>query len=157
MSRAGGLYVGSPAPVDGSALLLEALALFPGAQIRVVRAGERHAPQRAAAMSRAAYLVLTPHGGAEAVRTLAEAFAHALPVIAPREAPCLALVEPGRNGLVYEPGSARALARRLAWAEAFPERMRQMGECARADYRARFIGHWSYPTLFGERRRSARV
>jgi hypothetical protein len=35
--------------------------------------------------------------------------------------------------------------------------MRQMGECARADYEARFIATWSYPTLFGERRRSARI
>ncbi len=157
MSRAGGLYVGELAPIDGSAVLVEALALFPGAQIRAVPAGEAHAPQRAAAMRRAAYLVLTPHSAAEAARTLAEAFAHALPVIAPREARCLALVEPGRNGLVYEPGSARELARRLAWAEAFPERMRQIGECARADYRARFIDEWSYPTLFGERRHSTRV
>jgi hypothetical protein len=34
--------------------------------------------------------------------------------------------------------------------------MRQMGECAKADYRARFITNWSYPSLFGERRRAAR-
>jgi hypothetical protein len=31
---------------------------------------------------------------------------------------------------------------RLAWAS---ERMRQMGECAKADYHARFVAHWSYP------------
>ncbi|MBV9361809.1 MAG: hypothetical protein JO292_10500, partial [Betaproteobacteria bacterium] len=67
------------------------------------------------------------------------------------------LVEPGRNGLLFEPGSARDLARHLMWAEAFPEKMRQMGECARADYLARFISRWSYPKLFGERRRSARA
>ena len=66
-------------------------------------------------------------------------------------------IEPGRNGLLFEPGSARELARELMWAEAFPEKVRQMGECARADYLARFISHWSYPTLFGERRRSARA
>ena len=34
------------------------------------------------------------------------------------------------------------LARRLAWAEAFPEKMRQMAECAQADYQARFVAHW---------------
>lgn len=157
MNRAGGLYVGELAPIDGSALLIEALALFPGAQIRAVQAGEQHAAVRAAAMRRAAYLILTPHREASVERTLAEAFAHGLPVIAPRESACRERVEPGRNGLLYEPGSARELARRLAWAEAFPERMRQMGECARADYRARFIADWSYPKLFGERRRSARV
>jgi glycosyltransferase involved in cell wall biosynthesis len=90
-------------------------------------------------------------------RALIEAFANALPVIAPRDGACLELVEPGRNGLVFEPRSARSLARRLAWAEAFPERMRQMGECAKADYQARFVAHWSYPRLFGERRRAVRV
>ena len=48
------------------------------------------------------------------------------------------------------------LARKLAWAEAFPERMRRMGECAKADYKARFLPHWSHPRLFGERRRLPR-
>ena len=37
------------------------------------------------------------------------------------------------------------------------QKVRQMGECARADYLARFISRWSYPKLFGERRRSARA
>ena len=90
-------------------------------------------------------------------RPLVEAFANAVPVIASRVGALAELIEPGRNGLLFEPGSARDLARRLAWAEAFPEKMRQMGECARADYLARFIPEWSHQTLFGERRRSARI
>lgn len=155
-ARAGGLHVGSLAPINGSAVLAEALSLFPGARIQAIGAGAEHAARRASAMARAAYLVVTPHEAAEVERTLAEAFAHGLPAIAPREGACLELIEPGRNGLLYAPGSARELARRLAWAEAFPERMRQMGECAKADYRARFITNWSYPSLFGERRRAAR-
>ncbi len=157
VSRSGGLYVGELAPVDGAAVLVEALALFPAARIEVLPQGEPHAALRAKAMARAAYVVITPHREDGTERTLAEAFAQGRPVIAPREGLCVELVEPGRNGLLYEPGSARDLARRLAWAEAFPERMRQMGECARADYLARFISQWSYPKLFGERRRSARL
>ncbi|HEY6864141.1 MAG TPA: glycosyltransferase [Burkholderiales bacterium] len=156
MNRSGGLYVGELAPIDGSAVLVEALSLFPGARIQALPSGEAHAAQRARAMERSAYLVVAPHDG-DLQRTLAEAFAQGLAVIAPHEGACAELVEPGRNGLHYEPGSPRDLARRLAWAEAFPERMLQMGECARADYLARFISHWSYPKLFGERRRSARV
>ena len=155
-SKSGGLYVGELAPVDGAAVLVEALSLFPGARIRVLPQGEPHAALRARAMARAAYVVMTPHRE-NAERELAEAFAQGLAVIAPREGGCAELVEPGRNGLLYEPASPRDLARRLAWAEAFPERMRQMGECARADYLARFISQWSYPKLFGERRRSARI
>ena len=157
MSRSGGLYIGELEPIDGAAVLVQALALFPGARLEVVPAGEAHRAQRARAMARAAYLVVAAHDEDEAERTLAEAFAQGVAVIAPREGVCAERVEPGRNGLLYEPGSARELARRLAWAEAFPERMREMGQCARADYRARFIADWSYPTLFGERRRSARA
>lgn len=103
------------------------------------------------------YVVLAPHGGAEALRALLRAFAQGLAVIAPDEGVCADVVEPGRNGLLYAPASPRELARRLAWAEAFPERMRDMGQRARADYRARFIADWSYPKLFGERRRAARA
>ncbi len=156
-ARSGGLYVGELAPIDGAAVLVEALALFPAARIEVLPQGERHAGRRAKAMARAAYVVITAHREDDVERTLAEAFAQGLPVIAPSEGICAELVEAGRNGLLYEPASSRELARRLAWAEAFPERMHQMGECARADYLARFISRWSYPRLFGERRRSARL
>ena len=156
MNRSGGLYVGELSGIDGSALLLEALGLFPGARIEPAGAGPEYAKRRAPAMARAAYLVI-PRVHDDSARILVEAFASGLPVIGADEGACAELVEPWRNGLLFVPGSARELARRLAWAEAFPERMRQMGECARADYRARFVGHWSYPTLFGERRRAARA
>jgi glycosyltransferase involved in cell wall biosynthesis len=156
MNRSGGLYVGRLAPIDGAALLLDALSLFRGARIEVVGAGLHHAAARRHAMARAAYLVL-PEGGGETPRALVEAFANGVPVIAARQGACAELIEPGRNGLLFALGSARDLARRLAWAEAFPERMRQMGDCAKADYQARFVAHWSYTSLFGERRRSARA
>jgi glycosyltransferase involved in cell wall biosynthesis len=107
-------------------------------------------------MRRAAYLVLPSLSYEPLPRPLVEAFANGLPVIASRLGSLADLVEPGRNGLLFEPGSARELARRLAWAEAFPEKMRQMGECAKADYEARFIADWGYQKLYGERRRHAR-
>jgi glycosyltransferase involved in cell wall biosynthesis len=85
------------------------------------------------------------------------AFAEGLPVIASRIPILAEHVDAGRNGLLFEPGSPRELARRLAWAEAFPEKMRQMGECAQADYQARFVAHWNWQRLYGERRRQARL
>jgi glycosyltransferase involved in cell wall biosynthesis len=106
---------------------------------------------------RPAYRILQSASGEPFPRGLMEAFAEGVAVIASREGAHAELIDPGRNGLLFEPGSAADLARKIAWAEAFPEKMRQMGECARADYRARFIAQWSYPTLFGERRRSARL
>lgn len=80
-----------------------------------------------------------------------------MPVIASCVGALAEVVQPGRNGLLFETGSARDLARRLAWAAAFPDKMRQMGECAKADYQAHFLADWGYQKLFGERRRAARI
>jgi glycosyltransferase involved in cell wall biosynthesis len=171
--RNGGLFVGRLVAESGLGTLLEALDLFPGARVDVVgtgpeekrlamhphvrllgRIGQAEVQER---MRRAAYLVLPSLSYEPLPKPLIEAYANALPVIASRLGTLADLVEPGRNGLLFEPGSGRDLARRLAWAEAFPEKMRQMGECARADYDARFVADWSHQKLFGERRRAARA
>jgi glycosyltransferase involved in cell wall biosynthesis len=172
-ARAGGLYVGRLTTEHGTGTLAEALDLFPGARITLIGTGadearlSRHAcihvlgragPAEVQERMRAAAYLVLPSLSYEAVpRPLVEAFANELPVIASRIGRLAEIVEPGRNGLLFEPGSARDLARRLAWAEAFPEKMRQMGECAKADYLARFLADWGYQRLFGERRRAARV
>jgi glycosyltransferase involved in cell wall biosynthesis len=171
--RSGGLFVGRLVAENGVGTLLEALDLFPGARIDIIGAGPED--RRLAAhvrvrvlgrvgpgevqerMRTAAYLVMPSLSYEAMPRPLVEAFANGLPVIASRLGALADLIEPGRNGLLFEPGSARELARRLAWAEAFPEKMRQMGQCAKADYQARFLADWSYQRLFGERRRSARA
>jgi glycosyltransferase involved in cell wall biosynthesis len=171
--RTGGLFVGPLVAESGISTLVEALDLFPGARIDVIGVGSERArieghprarylgaPAHAdvqARMRRAAYLIMPSLSYEAAPRPLVEAYAHALPVIASRLGALAELVEPGRNGLLFEPGSARDLARRLAWAEAFPEKMRQMGECARADYETRFVAEWGWQKLYGERRRNARV
>ncbi|MFN2644906.1 MAG: glycosyltransferase [Burkholderiales bacterium] len=166
--RSGGVVLGAE---SGLELLVQALAHFPGAEIELVGDGSpnaaRHAQLRHAGplegdalqarLERAAYLVVPAWGDESRPRALIDAFANGLAVIAPEEGAALELIEPGRNGLLFTAGSARELARRLAWAEAFPEKIRQMGECARADYLARFIADWSYQKLYGERRRYARV
>ncbi|MEA3194473.1 MAG: hypothetical protein QOD26_2806 [Betaproteobacteria bacterium] len=172
-ARSGGLFVGSLVVESGIATLAEALDLFPGARIEVIGIGpersriEAHPRVRylgaathadaQSRMRRAAYLVMPSLSYEATPRALVEAFAHGLPVIASRLGALADLVEPGRNGLLFEAGSARDLARRLAWAEAFPEKMRQMGLCARADYEARFVAEWGWQKLYGERRRSARA
>lgn len=168
-----GLFVGSLVAESGIATLVEALDLFPGARIEVIGAGPeekrlagnpqvrvlgRVGPAEVQErMQAASYLVLPSLSYDTMPRPLVEAFSNRLPVIASRIGLLAEVIEPGRNGLLFEPGSGRDLARRLAWAEAFPEKMRQMGQCARADYEARFIADWSYQRLFGERRRVARV
>ena len=172
-ARSGGLFVGRLVAESGIGTLLEALDLFGGARVDVIGAGPedrrleanprirllgRVGPSQVQERMRsAAYLVMPTLAYEPMPRPLVEAFANGLPVIASRIGALADLVEPGRNGLLFAPGSARDLARRLAWAEAFPEKMRQMGECARADYQARFLADWSYQRLFGERRKSARL
>lgn len=155
--RAGGIYVGELTPEAGIGVLREALHLFPGAQIAIIAPGALEGEALQARLERAAYLVLAAPCAEPMPRRVIEGFANGLAVIAADEGTATELIEPGRNGLLFESGSPRDLARRLAWAEAFPEKMRQMGECARADYLARFIGDWSYQRLFGERRRTARL
>ena len=148
--RRGGLFVGSLSDDDGADTLLEAINLFPGARIAVIDRGDRER------MSKAAYLVVP--GIHESIpREVIEAFAQGLPVIAARAGMLEELIDPRRNGLLFEPHSARDLARKLAWAEAFPEKIEQLGLWAKGDYQARFIEHWSYQRLFGERRRIARL
>jgi glycosyltransferase involved in cell wall biosynthesis len=172
-ARSGGLFIGRLIAESGIGTLVEALDLYPGARLDVVGAGPEEArlaghprvrllgrigPAEVQERMRGAAYLLLPSLSYEALpRPLVEAFANGLPVIASRLGRLAEIVEPGRNGLLFEPGSARDLARRLAWAEAFPEKMRQMGECAKADYQARFLADWSYQRLFGERRRVARV
>jgi glycosyltransferase involved in cell wall biosynthesis len=171
-SRSGGLFVGRLTSEAGVGILLEALDLYPGARIDVIGAGPEEPRQRLHShvrflgrvptdelqrrMRGAAYLVLPSLGYDAQPQALVQAFAVGLPVIASRLGNLAELVEPGRNGLLFEPGSARELARRLAWAEAFPEKMRQMGECAQADYHARFVADWNWQRLYGERRRQSR-
>jgi glycosyltransferase involved in cell wall biosynthesis len=155
--RSGGLFVGSQTIESGIATLVEALEIFPGARVEVISLGAGKRADVHAKMRRAAYLIMPSLAYERMPRALVEAFAHGLPVIASRLGALAELVEPGRNGLLFEPGSARDLARRLAWAEAFPEKMRQMGLCARADYEARFVAEWGWQKLYGERRRSARA
>jgi len=171
-ARSGGLFVGRLVAEAGVGILLDALDLYPGALVDVVGAGpeaarlRRHPHVRLlgrvaseelrSRIQRCAYLVLPSLSHDAEPQALIMAFAEGVPVIASRLAVFAELVEPGRNGLLFEPGSARELARRLAWAEAFPEKMRQMGECAQADYQARFVADWSWQRLYGERRRQAR-
>jgi glycosyltransferase involved in cell wall biosynthesis len=152
--RSGGLFAGPLTHEAGVGVLAEALDLFPAARIEVV--GLLPKRELLKRMRSAAYLVMPGLAYDPQPPVLMQAFAHGLPVIASRLSTLAEVIEPGRNGLLFEPGSGRELARRLAWAEVFPEKMRQMGECAQADYQARFVADWNWQRLYGERRRQHR-
>jgi glycosyltransferase involved in cell wall biosynthesis len=76
-----------------------------------------------------------------------EAFAAGTPVIASRIGVLPGLVEDGATGLLFEPGDAQDLARKMAWAAANPDEMAQMGQRARARYEAEFTPDRNYAQL----------
>ncbi len=80
-------------------------------------------------------------------RTLVEAFACGLPVIASRIGALAELVEDGVTGLLFEPGNASDLAAKLQWAQQNAEKMRQMGQNARKRYEADYSAEKNYGQL----------
>ncbi|MDO8294134.1 MAG: glycosyltransferase family 4 protein [Gallionella sp.] len=98
-------------------------------------------------MGRSAALVLPSICYESFPRTLVEAFACALPVIASRLGPLADLIEDGVTGLLFEPGDVADLARKLSWAQAHPEHMAEMGRNARAKYEAEFSADRNYAQL----------
>jgi len=161
--RRGGLYVGRLSEEKGIDTLSQALCETDGVTIDVIGAGPQQQmaegrPQLRmlgwltptdvhARMRNASYLVMPSIWYEGFPRTLVEAFANGLPVIASRLGSLAELVEHGRTGLLFEPSSPRELARQLAWADAFPEKMRVMGENARREYESKFSPRENYRAL----------
>jgi glycosyltransferase involved in cell wall biosynthesis len=113
---------------------VEALGTLPGDKVR-------------AEMQRALALLLPSICYENFPRTLVEAFASGLPVIASRIGALADSVEEGVTGLLFEPGNAGDLTRQMLWAQAHPQRMAQMGLEARARYEAEFTADHNYQQL----------
>ena len=161
--RRGGLYVGRLAAEKGIDILMHALSELPSVSMDVIGDGpERdkvaaHPQLRLLGwlgsaevyerMRAAAYLVMPSIWYENFPRTLIEAYANGLPLVASDLGALAELVDHGRTGLLFKPGAAHDLARHIAWAEAFPAKMRVMGENARATYEARFTADRNYAQL----------
>jgi glycosyltransferase involved in cell wall biosynthesis len=161
--RKGGLFVGRLAQEKGIALLLAALDRLPGVIVDVIGSGpeagavaanarvRHHGRQEQsavlAAMRCAAYLVLPSITYENFPRTIVEAFACGLPVIASRLGALAEIVEDTRTGLLFGPGSPEDLAQKIAWAEANPAAMRRMGENARREYELKYTAEINYQQL----------
>lgn len=163
LSRAGGLYVGRLSKEKGLATLAQAAAFYPQAAIDVVGTGPEqqlltNSPnlhlqgwqspaeiyQR---MQRAAYLVMPSIWYENFPRTLVEAFACGLPVIASRLGAMAELIEHGVTGLLFEPGNAQDLADKLQWADSNPQEMLTMGKAARSEYEAKYTSAINFKQL----------
>lgn len=86
-------------------------------------------------------------------RTIVEAFACGVPVLASRMGAMAELVQDGSTGLLFDPGSAQDLAQKVNWAHAHPETMLAMGRAARQVYLARYradINHDLLMSIYDE-------
>lgn len=161
--RAGLLFVGRLSTEKGVATLAEAMRRLPDASLRVAGDGPEAGllddvagvtclgsqPGEAVRdeMGRALALVVPSIWYENFPRTIVEAFASGLPVIASRIGALADIVADGQTGLLFEPGDALDLADKLAWALAHPDDMASMGRNARAQYEAEFSGEVNYRRL----------
>lgn len=161
--RAGFLFVGRLSREKGIATLAEALAAVPAARLGVAGGGPEAAlladrpridllgalPAEAVrqAMGRALALVLPSIWYENMPRTLVEAFACGLPVLASRLGAMADLVTDGVTGLLFAPGDAADLAAKLQWALAHPDEMARMGGNARREYEASYTGERNHALL----------
>ena len=161
--RAGGLFVGRLSAEKGIATLAQAATLSPLTSVTVIGSGTEQpalehianvqlrgwqAPAAIyAAMRRAAYLVMPSIWYENFPRTLVEAFASGLPVIASRLGAMAELVRNGETGLLFDPGNAADLAHKMQWADSHPEAMLRMGEDARSEYENKYTPETNFRQL----------
>ena len=78
---------------------------------------------------------------------IVEAFASGLPVIASNLGALAELIDPGKTGLLFEPGCAEDLSAQVHWALAHQESLRRMRSNVRSEYEQRYTGRTNYQIL----------
>lgn len=162
-ARSSFLFVGRLAAEKGVSVLAQAARQLPGVQVRVAGEGPEGAllqglpgveclgrldvTQVREAMTAARALVLPSVWYENFPMTLVESMACGLPVIASRIGALADLIEDGKTGLLFAPGDAADLAAKLAWADAHPAEMAEMGRQARRVYEARYTADRNYELL----------
>jgi len=161
--RAGLLFVGRLSAEKGVATLAEAMRRLPDAALRVVgdgpeaglldgvqgviRLGGQPGNAVRQEMSRALALVVPSIWYENFPRTIVEAFASGLPVIASRIGALADIVTDGKTGLLFNSADPVDLADKMAWALVHPREMAEMGRNARAQYEAAFSPEVNYRCL----------
>lgn len=151
LPRSGGLYLGRLTEEKGVPLLMQALSatglqsgftvvgggpldVEVSSSIGVRYVGFQPPETVADFLGRAAYLVVPSIWYEGFPRTIVEAYAAGVPVIASRLGSLAEVVKDGETGLLFEPGNVEDLTNKLRWAEGNPTAMRAMGKAARQIY-----------------------
>lgn len=79
--------------------------------------------------------------------TIIESFACGVPVICSKVGAMEEIVRDEATGLQFAPGDSADLARKIEWALHYPERMRALGETARAEYLDKYTTQKNYEQL----------
>lgn len=161
--RRGLLFVGRLSQEKGIATLADAARILQRGDLRVVGDGPEMplidglsgvaclGPQPNATvrseMARAGALVVPSICYENFPRTVVEAYASGLPVIASRIGALAEIVRDGETGLLFEPGNAEDLAAKMAWAQANPDALRRMGANARLEYERLYTPERNYQML----------
>lgn len=162
-ARHGGLFVGRLSSEKGLDVLatavndaglkdIDAIGSGPLAALAAGTFGERYLGflplEDIIARMRSALFLIVPSICYESFpRTIVEAFACGLPVIASRLGALPDLVRDGVTGLLFDPGNAADLAAKITWAQSNPEKMLAMGRTARAEYEEKYTPQRNYQTL----------
>jgi glycosyltransferase involved in cell wall biosynthesis len=164
-ARNGGLFVGRLSPEKGLEVLVAAIARLACNPMLIIGSGPLELLVKStfgssylgpmppsdvmAAMASANYLVVPSIWYENFPRTIVEAFASGLPVIASRLGALKEIVDDGRTGLLFEPGNPNDLAQKISWAEENPDQMRIMGRAARKDYETMYSPDINFEILMG--------
>lgn len=161
--RGGGLYVGRLSSEKGLDVLAKAVQLSDHTDVDVIGSGPleplateafgnrylgfRPLEEIMQRMQAAQFLVLPSICYENSPRTIVEAYASGLPVIASRLGALIDIVKDGITGLLFQPGDEKDLAAKIAWARAHPDEMTRMGQAARAEYEAKYTPKRNYEAL----------
>lgn len=163
VNRSGGVFVGRLSHEKGIDTLLQARRADPALPVKVIGSGPMQAAVQeafgpdhlgfmsldaiVAQMQQSAFLILPSICYENFPRTIVEAFACALPVIASRIGSLAVLVRDGETGLLFDPADPHDLLAKMRWAQAHPAEMVRMGLAARRQYEQEFSAEVNFKRL----------
>jgi glycosyltransferase involved in cell wall biosynthesis len=113
----------------------------------IVALGLQNSDEISHLMQQAAFLILPSEWYEGFPLVLVEAFAHGLPVLASNLGSMADIIKDGETGLLFTPGDADDLARKVKWLLNNPLKAQELGENARRTFLAKYTAEQNYAEL----------